>query len=86
MTSRFYTWRKSGLLRGRSSLIGYYVFPEQSNLPIPQAVARLVEDEPFQAFIETLGPSYLWPWEEPSEAAAQIASDTLLTSAFPERP
>lgn len=86
MTSRFHTWRKSELLGGRSSLTGYYVFPEQSNLPILQAVTHLVEDEPFPGI-------YRNPGKKPSVAlggafrsCSQTASDTLLTSAFPGRP
>lgn len=78
-------WRKLEQLRERSSLSSYYVFPEQSNLPILQAVARLVEDELFPGI-------YRNPGTKPSVAlggafrsCSQIASDTLLTSAFPER-
>lgn len=51
-----------------------------------QAVARLVEDEPFPGI-------YRNPGTKPSVAlggafrsCSQIASDTLLTSVFPERP
>lgn len=79
-------WRKLGLLRGRSSLSSYYIFPEQSNLLMLQAVARLVEDETFPGI-------YRNPGKKPSVAlggafrsCSQIASDTLLTAAFPERP